>query len=665
MLLAVYAFLPGDAHGIIPGWPWRDVGGVVLVALIFAAGATWVAPAPRKESALFAVLIAAIVLRVGLHAFVVPAGWAATYKVEESGRYHVAERIAPRLPDKRVIDPAIALSSTTPALQFLNDGVQKGGADAARAAGLDLQWSGHLLLPSAMSVTVAANGEGVASVALDGQPLTSNGGSAQVSAGAHEVIVTLTKPSGVNAAFATEVRDPSGQIPVYARQTMEQELRNDRRARLGQRGLDLVVAGLGIVWSLMHVGILIGDARRQRWRAIAEQKWVLIAIPLLIFSIQGLVVAHSHHGLTIYSVGDDMRLYASEGRDIALHGLLANGGKPLFQGEPFYFYPFYPYFVSLSHLVFDESFYGLILLQFILLGATMAAIACLALDLFGVGAAWGSVVVLLGLGQLDFVRYYTIAVFTDNLYYPLVAFSALALNSLERKPSTTTAVMSGVFGGLATITRPSMFFVLPLVLAWTLRPGSSMSPATKRAVIKMGGVFASVIALVTLRNWLVSGRIVLIAESSLQVLYFLAPPGVEWRDYLVVRVPSIAQTIQGAVRMFLDHPLGVVMVELRKLGFMVGFTNLGVGYRLHPEFVLLSASYLGCWLTRKRAMPGTLVHLTIVAHVIAFLVASPMTYGYKTMLTLMILAVPFSLDFVVEWCGRVIRRPRLMLDHAE
>src|SRR5262249_34091185 len=132
-------------------------------------------------------------------------------------------------------------------------------------------------------------------------------------------------------------------------------------------------------------------------------------------------------------------------------------------------------------------------------------------------------------------------VFTDNLYYPLVAFAVVSMLRLERRPSTATAVATGVLGGLATITRPSMFFVLLLIPCWYWWPANHTAPRLKRGIVTMSIAWMLMIGCVTFRNWLVSGRAVLIAESSLQVLFFLAPPGVNFNSYLVVPKPSIFQ----------------------------------------------------------------------------------------------------------------------------
>ncbi|MEQ1869229.1 MAG: glycosyltransferase family 39 protein [Vicinamibacterales bacterium] len=656
VLLAVYAFLPGDASAVVSGWPWRDGGGIALTLTLVAGGLSWIAPAHRRCLAIATALGFAVLMRLGLSSYYVPHGWASDIVVTQGGSSQRAQRIGPRTTDGRVIDQTLRLTDTSASLQFLNDGGHFGGPQASQLTAFDAQWDGDVFLEKESVVSLEVSGAGDTQTDLDHKPLGPVGGTATLSPGIHHVGVRLHKPAGQRTAVSVEVRDSAGPIPVYARPPDGTQLRHDRRARQAIHIVDALVLLAAALWVLSLARAVIGEAKTLTWRQLSEQPRWLIAIPLVLFGIQGLIVAHGHADLTIFTVGDDMRSYASTGRDIALHGWLANQGKPLFQGEPFYFYPLYPYAVALSHLLFDESFYGIVLLQFILLGATFGTIACLALELLGAGVAWATLVVLMALGEMDFVRYYTASIFTDNLYYPLVAASVYALVRLDRRPSTAVAVAAGILGGLATITRPSMLFVLPLVLIWAYWPTSPAPARTKSAIVRTAVAWAAVIATVTLRNWIVSGRVVLIAESSLQVIMFLAPPGVNWKDYLVVRRPSVVQTIAGTIRLFLDHPLPVVLVEARKLGFMLGFTNVGTGYSLHPEFVALTLTYFGCWIRKWRSMPGALVHLTLLGHVIAFLVASPVTYGYKTILTLMILAAPFSVAFVMDGMGRLSKR---------
>jgi hypothetical protein len=261
-----------------------------------------------------------------------------------------------------------------------------------------------------------------------------------------------------------------------------------------------------------------------------------------------------------------------------------------------------------------------------------------------------ALIILCALAELDFVRYYTVSVFTDNLYYPLVAGAVALMWHSDRDASWRSASLAGLLGGLATLTRPSMIFVLPLVAAWFFTTRGQRGDRRRSAALVLSTVWMLVVFLATLRNWLVSGRFVLLAESSLQILFFLAPPDINYTEYMRGPRPSVFETLLGAIKMFFDHPVGVILVEGRKLAFMVGFTNIMPGFRLHPEFLALSTGYLAWWrLMSEHAAKTAVVHFTLLGHVIAFLIASPMSYGYKTILTLMMLVVPFVA--ILLWTG--------------
>ena len=94
--------------------------------------------------------------------------------------------------------------------------------------------------------------------------------------------------------------------------------------------------------------------------------------------------------------------------------------------------------------------------------------------------------------------------------------------------------------------------------------------------------------------------------------------------------------------MIVHYPLQIALVLLRKLAFMVGFTNLA-GYSFHPEFLMLALGYALWWLiARQTGSKVMLLHLFLCSHVLALLIASPSTYGYKNILPLAIFFVPFA-----------------------
>jgi len=650
VLLGLYAFLPGHPSGLLPGPPWQEVGAVVSAVLLagvllkFAFHST---PPSPWIGLLLGVLIAS---RVLLSFALIPDGWSSSFFVHQAGTVERIERVGPRASDGGVIDRRMAFSERSAAFQFLNDGVlSPGGAAATRDVTLEMRARSYLLLSEDSRINLGLASQPPVSVFVDGERVEPAAATAMpLPAGVHELSLGYMKAFGEYPRIELSVRNErGGAMRVFAERPTARQLSRDGFARAALRLLDLLAVAAALAWlwpSLVEMTAAIRHAPRPRLAGLAQSRMLLVAAPLLLFALHGLFAATARGDLTVFLVGDDMRAYADYGRQIAVHGPLMNFGRPLFSGEPFFFYPLYPYLVALTHQLFDESFYGLVFFQFVLLGAMISIMAWFAWQMFGQRVAWITLVILAVLAELDFARYYTVSVFTDNLYYPLVALAVACMWRMERSTSRSAAVVAGLAGGVATLARPSMLLVLPLYVVWRLRSGAertSRHRQTEMAVFVAS--WMAMVGLATLRNWLVSGRFVLLAESSLQIIYCLTPEGVNYKDYMPNLRPSVLESVGGALKMFRDHPAGVLLVEARKLAFSFGFTNVTPGVRLHPEFVALTVGY-AAWLVQagRRGVEAAAVHITVLGHVAAFLASTPAAYGYKTILTLMMLMVPFT-----------------------
>ncbi|RPI53690.1 MAG: hypothetical protein EHM55_13050, partial [Acidobacteria bacterium] len=586
LLILAYSFWPGDPAGLIPGWPWRERAGIVLTVVLIAVFVRWASRVRRApELWICGVLLVALAGRVWVSSTLVREGWASGIVVMLPGRVAPAERIGRRASDGRVIDRRIELSSRSPALQFLNEhDVAPGGPEAIRNVAFEAHWRGHLWLSDSDRVRISGMNNTI-DVMINGEWMDLRLATAvPLAAGAHDISVVYRKAAGEYPNVSLAVESEAGQsVRVYAEPPSAQRVESQIWCRRALLSLDLFVIGVGIVWIWPYVTATILALRRRsiQLRGLLRSGVLVVAVPIVLFSVYGLTVASGHADVTLFLIGDDMRRYAADGRDIALHGLLMNEGRALFTGNPFHFYPLYPYFVAATHLLFDESLYGLVFLQFLLLGVTFGILAWLTRAMFGIGAAWLASGMLGVLGLINFARYYTISVFTDNLYYPLVAAAVAALWRAGRTGTWQAAALAGILGGFATLTRPSMLFVLPLAAIWLMWPLAPAKPANRQTlVVSLVAAWMAAVGLATCRNWLVSGQFVLVADSSLQILVFLAPPSVNYVDYMVRPHPSVAESLMGALRIFLDYPLEVILVQARKVAFMVGFTNVVPSYRL-------------------------------------------------------------------------------------
>lgn len=651
LLFLAYALWPGDPEGLLPGWPSREANGIVTIAVLGGLAVVWAVAASTTRAWMPMTLFALLVAKGALAPLVVAEGWSSRYVLHSMGTTVHDERIGRRARDGGVIDSAIALTERSAALQFLND--HQLDPEPIRQAAFVAEWRGHVALNSGARARLQSPVRGSVQVAVDGEAVEMRPSTPiDLSPGIHQILVEYRKPSGelpgISIALETE---SGGAVPVYADAPSPAALRMTSWVRIALRVMDVVALGVAVSWLLPYVSGMIATLRRQRETA---RLTLLFGLPLALFAIHGLVAASMNSDLRVFLWLDDMRVYASDGRDIVLNGLLMNRGQPIFNGQPSGYYPLYPYFVALSYTLFDESLYGLVLLQFVLLGATVVIIVRLTFEMFGEAAAWLAMLMLCVIGEINFARYYTVSVFSDNLYYPLVAAAVFYLWRVEATGNKRAVIVAGLLCGLATLTRPSMLIVMPFVGAWLLvrrHPG----PAGRQAAFVLTACFIAVIGFATFRNWLVSGRFIPLQDSSLKIVLFLAPPGVNHFDYMPSLKASDSEMLWGALRLFLDYPAGVLMVQARKLAFMMGVTNVVPEYRLQPHFVALSVAYLGWWIMSRRQGPsGVAIHLTLLGHVIAFLIATPISYGYKTILTLVMLFVPFASAFL---CDALCRMP--------
>jgi hypothetical protein len=98
--------------------------------------------------------------------------------------------------------------------------------------------------------------------------------------------------------------------------------------------------------------------------------------------------------------------------------------------------------------------------------------------------------------------------------------------------------------------------------------------------------------------------------------------------------PSWTEALWAAGQMFWAHPVTLLWLELRKVLFTLGFTNLGPPrFRLQPHFPILSILFaVSVW--RGRVPPHLLLANAafLISHFAAVVIAYPWTYGYKIIL---------------------------------
>ncbi len=122
----------------------------------------------------------------------------------------------------------------------------------------------------------------------------------------------------------------------------------------------------------------------------------------------------------VMTAGDDPMTYEAYARDILFNGPLMNGGLPLGQGEPFYYQPFYPYFLAAAHFVFGEGMFGVLFLQRVLVALTAVCLTRIAMKLRG-DAIWPMALLVSAL--FVWWKFAPIAadLLNESIYIPLLA----------------------------------------------------------------------------------------------------------------------------------------------------------------------------------------------------------------------------------------------------
>jgi hypothetical protein len=336
------------------------------------------------------------------------------------------------------------------------------------------------------------------------------------------------------------------------------------------------------------------------------------------------------------SGGDDWLNYEMSARDVVLNGLMMSQGGVIGRGQPFSLYPGYAYFVALVHAVTGESLAGVVLMNFVLLAVATLVAYSIGRRLLGPIPALAGLAWLLLLEQADFVRYYTVTLFSENLYLVLAAATVWFLMAHHESGRRRDLVAAGVAGALASWTRPSMMLLLPfavLVLAFTRWRAGGARTAVAHAIL-FATAWMAAVAPITIRNYVMSGNPVLLTSGQGASFVAYNMP-VDDKAYFSGFDGTLLNAATILVKMFVDHPVISLVNYGRKLGFSLGMVHwLGASGTIHPELVLTSLLYFAAliFLRPLRSLAAWPVHAFIVTHVGTLMLTMPSNYGYRMIL---------------------------------
>jgi hypothetical protein len=548
-----------------------------------------------------------------------------------------------------------------------------------RALPFAVRYEGYVQATDDRTPIIRLTARGVAILSLDGRPfLTVGSRDAEVTEpglpaiGGRSVPLQLdylsqgtTLPSLLLAGCTvTEVRNPVQifncnddtrltSLVLTTEPVSRADLQRDGYVRFIATGLDLVVLA-GIV-----LAAAVAVTRRVRLiRAAGADRVALVERPLLaalllaVLAYALVTTADLAGRAVVLEGGQDWLTYESYARDILLNGPLMTLGERIGKGKPFFFQPFYPYYLAGLHWLTGEGLWGPIVLQVFGVGVAGVLVYSLAKRLFGVRAAIGALALylVLGLSQLDWIAR---KLLSENLYFILLPAAMLLLVRAIDERRMRDVVGAGLMFGVASITRaPTLLFVpgaaLLLVLAWR-RAGVPLRRAAL-AFVLLGLCTAAVAALVPVRNYVVSGRPALVATNGGATLLLAHQPTERVRLSGIDRDPlydalKLDRATREVVEFARQDPVGyfwtLVPLGLYAIGISGGIEGTGL---ITPDVLAITILYvLALFLVPgARALRALPLHLFVLIHLAIMMTFLPYVYGYRQVLPMQILMLVFG-----------------------
>lgn len=428
----------------------------------------------------------------------------------------------------------------------------------------------------------------------------------------------------------------------------------------------MVTSGAAVGIDLLVVALLLATSMLSLQAAVASTKRleaVVGAALVILLGVQGFILSSPLVAtFKTLSGGDDWLGFESRARDVLQNGLLMTLGRPIGEGDAYFYHPFYSYILAATHALAGESLFGPVFMQFLVLAITGYLMWTFARDLFGTLPATCGLVALLAVFEVDFIRYYTVTLLSENVYILFVTLCLRAFAGWARSGATRALVQAGCWAGLAAATRPAMmmFFGPALLIAAlvAMRMGQAWSAVRSAAIVAAS--WLAVVAPFTLRNWIVSRKLVLISDSlGAGFIVYTVPPPVDPSVYLSGYSGGIVNSAAVLWRIFWDQPAAFVSWQVEKLGFTLGMVHWFDGYRPHPELIAITVLYLLMLVASPMLRSPMLwpVHAFVVAHVVSMGLTIPWNYGYRLILPPFVYTSTFAVAAAVAWMRPALAPP--------
>jgi hypothetical protein len=701
--VVAYVLVPGHPHGLLRGVPldWIGLAALVLVGCVAYAGPTSppnplsgaergsmeaVSPSPARRGG-WGVRSLLVVLTVLLIGKVLLWYLAPTYGLAAS--YYPRARIS-STPERSTDFPGAQFTriEANPgqdgfALHFFNDverfNYYESPDPDRKTLPFAARWEGYLQVPADGAYLLAVMARGTAALSIDGSPLVTAGSrdaeatdraSLNLTRGAHPVQLDFIHQGGDSPRLALD----TGALVMTVQPASPEQVIRDLYLGWLAVALDLLVlAGLvGMTGALAVQRIRLGYMSGAD-RLVLLERPLLGGIVLVVLAY-ALVTTHDLAGrAVILEGGQDWLTYESYARDILLNGPLMTLGEELGKGKPFFFQPFYPYYLAAMHWLTGEGLWGPIILQLVGDGVAGVLVYYLTKRLFGVSAAIAALALylMLGLSQLDWIAR---KLLSENLYFIVLPAAMLPVVRAIDCRRMADVVWGGLLLGVAAITRaPTLLFVpgAALILAASWRRAGEPWRRAVLAFVLLGACTAAVAALVPIRNSVVAGRPALVATNGGATLLLAHQPtervslrGID-RDPLYNAL-KLDRATREVVEFARQDPVGYVGTLVPLGLYSVGISGAVDGNpAVAPDVLLITGLYVIAVLVlpAARTLRALPLHLFVLIHLAIMMTFLPYVYGYRQVLPMQLLMLAFDGALVASVVGRLFERRRIGSRH--
>lgn len=470
--------------------------------------------------------------------------------------------------------------------------------------------------------------------------------------GWHRLDVVLMSPYGASRQFGAGTvrggeRRPFDSTEIVTQRIRPWQMTSARILRMVRTTMDVaaLVIGLG--------AFAIAFARKQRDllspATDTERLGQVMAVFTAIAAVDAMRVARPWaHRVMLLVAGDDTATYETFARDILFNGVLMSGGKPLGQGEPFYYQAFYPYFLALEHVIGGEFMFGVVLIQRLLAAYAIVKLVEIAVR-FTSPRAW-IVALPIAAGFVGW-KFWPIAAqpLNESLYVPVLVGSMAALIRLADQPTTRAALQSGVLCGLATITRTTALpaWLISTPLLWLSMRGR---PSRARMLVLLAASFVAVFSLITIRNAIVAGVFAPTpSELGITLLGGNEPPAgfaVDAGRAQTYRRLGMSDLTATVIDYAIAEPRLFAINLMNKALFVLGFyERYAPGWGYSPVYIAtwMSAA-AGLWMTLRRNPERTATVLIPAIVALTQFIAIVIIYpkGERLVVPVHVALIPYS-----------------------